>query len=162
MTTNPRRALNHLECCCCTSSCRWFFSLFQFFPLTSKSPFRCLWFASKLRLAKLENACSITPTMSQPSTTPDFAPSCHSDGTWYACGTGFQFVGCCNTGKNHHTPSASILLTIFVDPCNDIGCPTGDLMPASFNPAAYGHFSDQQCSAGSVSPTPSERLEEKV
>ncbi|MCJ1239828.1 hypothetical protein MMC14_007826 [Varicellaria rhodocarpa] len=61
----------------------------------------------------------------------DFSPSCPSGGTWYACGTGSTFLGCCNS-----------------EPCVN-GCPAGNLEPASFNSSWYGNFSDQQCPTGS-------------
>ena len=60
-----------------------------------------------------------------------FNPSCPSGGTWYACSSGSNFVGCCNS-----------------EPCSN-GCPDGNLEPASFDPNYYGQFSDQQCSSGS-------------
>jgi hypothetical protein len=60
-----------------------------------------------------------------------FSPSCPSGGTWYACTSGSSFVGCCNT-----------------DPCQ-LGCSDGSLQPASFDPAFYGQFPDEQCSTGS-------------
>ena len=62
----------------------------------------------------------------------DFSPSCPSGGNWYACGTGSSFVGCCNS-----------------EPC-DNGCPDGNLEPASFNPAWFGKFPDQECPTGSL------------
>ena len=62
----------------------------------------------------------------------DFRPSCPSGGTWYACGSGSNFVGCCNSF-----------------PC-DLGCPDGNLEPASFDPAFYGQFPDQDCPTGST------------
>ena len=60
-----------------------------------------------------------------------FSPSCPSGGTWYACGTGSTFVGCCKS-----------------EPCVN-GCPAGNLEPASFDPSWYGKFPDQQCPIGS-------------
>ena len=60
-----------------------------------------------------------------------FNPSCPRGGTWYACASGSNFVGCCNS-----------------EPCGN-GCPDGNLAPASFDPNYYGQFPDQQCSSGS-------------
>lgn len=61
----------------------------------------------------------------------EFSPSCPSGGDWYACETGSKFVGCCNSS-----------------PCVN-GCPDGNLAPASFDPAFYGKFNDQECPKGS-------------
>jgi hypothetical protein len=60
-----------------------------------------------------------------------FGPYCPSGGDWYACSSGSNFVGCCR-----------------IDPCV-ADCPIGDLEPASFDPAFYGKFPDQQCPKGS-------------
>lgn len=60
-----------------------------------------------------------------------FSPSCKSGGTWYSCGSGSRFVGCCDSA-----------------PC-EYGCPDGNLKPASFDKNYYGKFSDQQCPTGS-------------
>lgn len=60
-----------------------------------------------------------------------FNPSCPSGGIWYACDSGSNFVGCCNSS-----------------PCKD-GCPDGNIEPASFDPAYIGQFPDQECPAGS-------------
>ncbi|KAF2031270.1 hypothetical protein EK21DRAFT_88198 [Setomelanomma holmii] len=67
--------------------------------------------------------------MSQ-STLPAFGPRCPSGGSWYACGTGTYFVGCC--ARN---------------PCS-ITCPAGDLYPAGFDPAFHGQFPDPSCGTG--------------
>ncbi|EMF16674.1 uncharacterized protein SEPMUDRAFT_27757, partial [Sphaerulina musiva SO2202] len=56
--------------------------------------------------------------------------SCPSGGTFYACGDGSKFTGCC--GSN---------------PCT-VGCPAGWLEPTSFDTSQYGVFADQQCSTG--------------
>lgn len=61
----------------------------------------------------------------------NFSPSCPSGGKFYACGSGSLFVGCCRG-----------------DPC-EIGCATGNLEPASFDPAFYHKFPDEECSSGS-------------
>ena len=61
----------------------------------------------------------------------DFSPSCPLGGRWYACSSGSNFVGCCNSS-----------------PC-DHGCSDGNLEPASFDTAFYGQIPDQECSAGS-------------
>ncbi|KAF1841501.1 uncharacterized protein K460DRAFT_168562 [Cucurbitaria berberidis CBS 394.84] len=61
----------------------------------------------------------------------DFAPSCPSGGTWWACGHGTYFVGCCAR-----------------DPC-DITCAQGNLYPGAFNPTSYGDFPDATCGTGS-------------
>lgn len=58
-------------------------------------------------------------------------PSCPSGGTWYACPRGAGFLGCCAS-----------------NPCNNNGCPDGNLKPASFNGSDYGNFPDQECTAG--------------
>lgn len=58
-----------------------------------------------------------------------FAPSCPSGGNFYVCTTGAHFVGCCT-----------------LNPCNDHGCDSSDLRPASFDPKKYGMFADQTCS----------------
>ncbi|KAI9705267.1 MAG: hypothetical protein M1820_005265 [Bogoriella megaspora] len=60
----------------------------------------------------------------------DFGLSCPSGGSWYSCGSGSHFVGCCLS-----------------EACAN-GCPAGNLKPASFDPAYYGDFPDQECSAG--------------
>jgi hypothetical protein len=61
-----------------------------------------------------------------------WGPSCPSGGTWYACGTGSKFVGCCAN-----------------DPCA-LGCLDGNLYPASFDPAFFGEFPDLVCNPGSA------------
>ncbi|KAH9868268.1 hypothetical protein J1614_007340 [Plenodomus biglobosus] len=61
----------------------------------------------------------------------DFAPRCPVGGTWWACGYGTKFVGCCTK-----------------DPCT-INCAQGNLYPGAFDPAAYGTFPDLTCGAGS-------------
>ncbi|OAL57015.1 hypothetical protein IQ07DRAFT_25534 [Pyrenochaeta sp. DS3sAY3a] len=61
----------------------------------------------------------------------DFAPSCPSGGTWWACGYGTYFVGCCAR-----------------DPC-DITCAQGNLYPGAFDPSRYGLFPDATCGTGS-------------
>lgn len=61
-----------------------------------------------------------------------FQPSCPSGGTWYSCGGGSRFVGCCTR-----------------DPCNSVGCADGNLRPASFNTDYYGNFSDAICPSNS-------------
>ncbi|KAF2132244.1 hypothetical protein P153DRAFT_429415 [Dothidotthia symphoricarpi CBS 119687] len=61
----------------------------------------------------------------------NFSPSCPSGGTWWACGYGTYFVGCCAR-----------------DPC-DITCAQGNLYPGAFDPAAYGTFADATCGTGS-------------
>ena len=71
--------------------------------------------------------------MSELSPRQAFSPSCPSGGTWYACSTDSLFVGCCNGS---------------VSPCA-LGCPDGLLEPASFDPAYWGTFPDQECSIGS-------------
>lgn len=58
-----------------------------------------------------------------------FAPSCPSGGNFYVCTTGARFVGCCT-----------------FNPCNDHGCESTDLRPASFDLRKYGMFADQTCS----------------
>lgn len=70
------------------------------------------------------------PTMPRLGIRQAFGPSCPS-GDWYACSSGSYFVGCCN-----------------IDPCV-LDCPPGNLNPASFNPAFYGQFPDQQCTEAS-------------
>ncbi|EUC29191.1 hypothetical protein COCCADRAFT_107188 [Bipolaris zeicola 26-R-13] len=60
-----------------------------------------------------------------------FSPSCPSGGTWWACGYGTYFVGCCAR-----------------DPC-DITCAQGNLYPGAFDPKAYGTFPDATCGTGS-------------
>jgi hypothetical protein len=67
--------------------------------------------------------------MSTPST-PAFGPKCPSGGTWWACGTGTYFVGCCTR-----------------NPCQ-ITCAAGDLYPAGFDPVYHGNFSDASCGSG--------------
>lgn len=57
-----------------------------------------------------------------------FAPSCPSGGNFYVCTTGVLFVGCCT-----------------LNPCNDDGCNSSNLRPASFDPKKYGTFADQAC-----------------
>ncbi|CAO2657608.1 Nn.00g037340.m01.CDS01 [Neocucurbitaria sp. VM-36] len=69
---------------------------------------------------------SYTPVKRQ-----DFVPSCPSGGTWWACGYGTYFVGCCAR-----------------DPC-DITCAQGNLYPGAFNPTSYGEFPDATCGTGS-------------
>lgn len=61
----------------------------------------------------------------------DFAPSCPSGGTWWSCGYGTFFVGCCAR-----------------DPC-DITCAQGNLYAGAFDPASYGKFPDATCGTGS-------------
>ncbi|KAI2477790.1 hypothetical protein Ptr902_10952 [Pyrenophora tritici-repentis] len=61
----------------------------------------------------------------------DFSPSCPSGGTWWACGYGTYFVGCCAR-----------------DPC-DITCAAGNLYPGAFDPTQYGKFPDATCGTGS-------------
>ncbi|KAF9629449.1 hypothetical protein BFW01_g10652 [Lasiodiplodia theobromae] len=61
-----------------------------------------------------------------------FQPSCPSGGTWYSCGGGSKFVGCCTR-----------------DPCNSVGCADGNLRAASFNTDYYGNFSDAVCPSNS-------------
>lgn len=61
----------------------------------------------------------------------DFAPSCPAGGTWWSCGYGTYFVGCCAR-----------------DPC-DITCAQGNLYPGAFDPTAYGTFPDATCGTGS-------------
>ena len=60
-----------------------------------------------------------------------FSPSCPSGGTFYACQSGTNFVGCCNS-----------------EACSN-GCSDGNLEPANFNTAYYGQFKDQECPTGS-------------
>ena len=60
-----------------------------------------------------------------------FSPSCPSGGTFYACQSGTNFVGCCNSEASSN------------------GCSDGNLEPASFNTAYYGQFKDQECPTGS-------------
>ncbi|KAL1615901.1 hypothetical protein SLS54_008735 [Diplodia seriata] len=60
-----------------------------------------------------------------------FEPSCLSGGTWYSCGAGSRFVGCCTS-----------------DPCNSRGCSDGNLRAASFNASAYSDFPDAECDSG--------------
>ncbi|KAF1830158.1 hypothetical protein BDW02DRAFT_583100 [Decorospora gaudefroyi] len=61
----------------------------------------------------------------------EFSPSCPAGGTWWACGYGTFFVGCCAR-----------------DPC-EITCAQGNLYPGAFNPDAYGSFPDATCGTGS-------------
>ncbi|EOA81461.1 uncharacterized protein SETTUDRAFT_35296 [Exserohilum turcica Et28A] len=61
----------------------------------------------------------------------DFAPSCPAGGTWWACGYGTYFVGCCAR-----------------DPC-EITCAQRNLYPGAFKPSAYGTFPDATCGTGS-------------
>lgn len=61
---------------------------------------------------------------------PDFGPYCVA-GTWYACGSGSRFVGCCHS-----------------EPCEN-GCHEGNIAPASFDPDFYGRFPDTSCGIGS-------------
>lgn len=61
----------------------------------------------------------------------EFSPSCPSGGTWWACGYGTYFVGCCAR-----------------DPC-EITCAQGNLYPGAFDPKAYGTFPDATCGTGS-------------
>ena len=60
-----------------------------------------------------------------------FEPSCTSGGTWYSCGFGSRFVGCCRSSNA----------------CEN-GCSAGNLEPATFDPDSYGDFPDQECSIG--------------
>ncbi|KAI8937544.1 hypothetical protein NX059_005262 [Plenodomus lindquistii] len=60
-----------------------------------------------------------------------FAPSCPSGGTWWACGQGTFYAGCCAR-----------------DPC-EITCAAGNIYPGAFDPAAYGTFPDATCGTGS-------------
>ncbi|KAH7063545.1 hypothetical protein B0J12DRAFT_172340 [Macrophomina phaseolina] len=69
--------------------------------------------------------------MSLLQTRQDFQPSCPNGGTWYSCGAGVQFVGCCTA-----------------DPCNENGCSAGNLRAASFNASYYGSFPDLECDSG--------------
>lgn len=62
---------------------------------------------------------------------PSFEPYCPFGGSWYACGNGAKFTGCCGE-----------------DPCNDNGCSAGQLYAASFQASNYGLFPDQECGAG--------------
>ncbi|KAF1982573.1 hypothetical protein K402DRAFT_362713, partial [Aulographum hederae CBS 113979] len=59
--------------------------------------------------------------------------TCPDGGSFYACTTGAQFVGCCAS-----------------NPCTSAtnGCSAGLLRKMSFNPEQYGRIPDQQCSAG--------------
>ncbi|KAF2721986.1 hypothetical protein K431DRAFT_284426 [Polychaeton citri CBS 116435] len=57
--------------------------------------------------------------------------TCPPGGTFYACADTSRFLGCCRT-----------------NPCAT-GCPAGNLLPTTFDPAQYGSFGDQQCDAGS-------------
>ncbi|KAF2765345.1 hypothetical protein EJ03DRAFT_354926 [Teratosphaeria nubilosa] len=59
------------------------------------------------------------------STTPSL--SCLSGGNLYACASGSQFIGCCDT-----------------NPCSS-GCPSNQLHPTSFDAGQYGLFAPQQC-----------------
>ncbi|KAF2856586.1 hypothetical protein T440DRAFT_437420 [Plenodomus tracheiphilus IPT5] len=61
----------------------------------------------------------------------DFAPRCPAGGTWWSCGYGTKFLGCCAR-----------------DPC-DITCAQGNLYPGAFDPSAYGTFPDATCGTGS-------------
>ncbi|KAK5097321.1 hypothetical protein LTR70_003671 [Exophiala xenobiotica] len=73
---------------------------------------------------------------------PDFDPYCPSGGSWYACGNGTNFAGCCGEY-----------------PCTESGCSAGLLYDASFDASKYGTFSDQQCSDGqATSGCPSDSL----
>ncbi|CAN9179422.1 unnamed protein product [Alternaria alternata] len=60
-----------------------------------------------------------------------FSPSCPAGGTWWSCGYGTFFVGCCAR-----------------DPC-EITCAQGNLYPGAFDPATYGTFPDATCGTGS-------------
>lgn len=61
--------------------------------------------------------------------TTSFGASCPSGGQWFSCGFGSFFVGCCADD----------------DPCDNGGCSSGSLYPASFDASAYGTFPDQAC-----------------
>ncbi|KAF2088292.1 hypothetical protein K490DRAFT_39912 [Saccharata proteae CBS 121410] len=60
----------------------------------------------------------------------DFSPSCPNGGSWYSCGYGSRFVGCCRS-----------------EACAN-NCPAGNLEAASFDPSFYGQFPDQNCGNG--------------
>ena len=60
-----------------------------------------------------------------------FAPRCPAGGTWWSCGYGTYFVGCCAR-----------------DPCQ-ITCAQGNLYPGGFDANAYGTFPDATCGTGS-------------
>lgn len=60
-----------------------------------------------------------------------FAPRCPAGGTWWSCGYGTFFVGCCAR-----------------DPCS-ITCAQGNLYPGAFDASAYGTFPDATCGTGS-------------
>lgn len=68
-----------------------------------------------------------------PNSTLPFQPYCPSGGTFYVCNTSKStFIGCCNS-----------------DPCSSVnGCSAGSLEPASFDPAKWGTFPDQNCDDG--------------
>ncbi|KAL1304281.1 hypothetical protein AAFC00_000691 [Neodothiora populina] len=57
-----------------------------------------------------------------------FFDSCPSGGTWFSCGSGSYFVGCCTSS----------------DACQN-GCSKDALKPASFDTTEYGKFPDQEC-----------------
>jgi hypothetical protein len=57
-------------------------------------------------------------------TTPNM--SCPSGGTFWACGDGSRFVGCCAS-----------------EPCS-VGCPAGNLKSSSFDASQYGKIPGKQ------------------
>ena len=57
--------------------------------------------------------------------------TCPSEGLFYACAEGSNFVGCCTA-----------------DPCTN-GCPDGNIQPVSYNPADHGNFPDASCGTAS-------------
>ncbi|OAL06170.1 hypothetical protein IQ06DRAFT_76430 [Phaeosphaeriaceae sp. SRC1lsM3a] len=62
---------------------------------------------------------------------PAFGPSCPKGGSWYACSTGSNFVGCCA-----------------VNPCAST-CSQGSIRPAAFVASQHGTFDDASCPTNS-------------
>ncbi|SMY20315.1 unnamed protein product [Zymoseptoria tritici ST99CH_1A5] len=57
--------------------------------------------------------------------------SCPSGASFYACGAGSKFVGCCAS-----------------NPCGTTGCAAGSLRSTSFDSGQYNELPDQECSKG--------------
>lgn len=57
---------------------------------------------------------------------------CPLGGTWYACTSGSNFVGCCTS-----------------NPCSSSGCFQGNIRAGAFNKTQWGNFPDASCGAAS-------------
>ncbi|USP82546.1 hypothetical protein yc1106_09820 [Curvularia clavata] len=57
---------------------------------------------------------------------------CPLGGSWYACTTGSNFVGCCTS-----------------NPCSSSGCFQGNVRAGAFNKTQWGNFPDASCGAAS-------------